>query len=45
MRKRLSVAILVKGFSGLVAQILLLRELLMVAEEMELTNLDIQGHG
>ena len=37
MRKRFSVAILVKGFSGLVAQILLLRELLIVYSGNELS--------
>jgi spermidine synthase len=36
MKKRLSVAILVMGFSGLVAQILLLRELLIVFSGNEL---------
>ena len=37
MNKRFSAAILVKGFSGLVAQILLLRELLIVFSGNELT--------
>jgi spermidine synthase len=37
MKKRFSVAILVKGFSGLVAQILLLRELLIVFSGNELS--------
>ena len=37
MKKHLSVAILVKGFSGLVAQILLLRELLIVYSGNELS--------
>ena len=37
MKERFSVAILVKGFSGLVAQILLLRELLIVFSGNELS--------
>ena len=37
MKKRFSAAILVKGFSGLVAQILLLRELLIVYSGNELS--------
>ena len=37
MKKHFSVAILVKGFSGLVAQILLLRELLIVFSGNELS--------
>ncbi|NNJ96632.1 MAG: hypothetical protein HKP12_05680, partial [Gammaproteobacteria bacterium] len=37
MKKRFSVALLVKGFSGLVAQILLLRELLIVFAGNELS--------